>query len=184
MRRGRCWETSWGSSWRTSGSHRVLENESLGEGIKEGIWTRSHHLGPLVSLPPSQEGAIVKHVLGQGVQGPEVPLAWVARLPRDLDEAVIETQIMSDAVLPGGESVLVVGESVPDELTDAVQCESLVGALDNAHGDQGDVGVGRLHTSAALHLDLGLRGIVSVNLLLLSLYSVLSITLIILGLVK
>ena len=103
-----------------------------------------HHRHPLVSLPPPQEGAIVKHVLSLRVQGPEVPLAWVARLSGYLDEAVIETQIMADAVLPGGEPVLVVGESVLDELTDAIEGESALRGLDYGHGDERDVGVGRL----------------------------------------
>ena len=142
-----------------------------------------HHRHPLVSLPPPQEGAIVKHVLSLGVQGPEVPLAWVARLSGYLDEAVIETQIMTDAVLPGGEPVLVVGESVPDELADAVQGESLVRALDDAHGDERDVGVGRLHPGAPLHLDLCL-GVLVVDLLLFRLGPVLLVTLVILCFVK
>ena len=43
-------ETGW-----SSGSHGVLEDESLGERVKEGIRPRSDHLGPLVSLPPPQE---------------------------------------------------------------------------------------------------------------------------------
>ena len=78
-----------------------------------------HHLWPLVPLPPPQEGAIVKHVLGQGVQGPEVPLAGVTRLPRDLDKAVIETEVVADRVLPLGELFLVIRKSVLDKLTDA-----------------------------------------------------------------
>ena len=143
MRRGRSW-TSWRPSWRTSSSHGVLKNESLGEGIKEGIGTWSHHLRPLVSLPPPQEGAIVKHVLGQGVQGPEVPLAGVTRLPRHLDKAVIETEVMADRVLPLGESLPIVGEPFLDELTDTVECEPLMRGLDYGHGYQSNVGVRRL----------------------------------------
>ena len=87
----------WGSSrasggaWGAASPHGVLEDESLGEGIKEGIRTWSHHLRPLVPLPSPEERSVVKHVLRQGVQGPEVPFAGVARLPGDLDEAVIET---------------------------------------------------------------------------------------------
>ena len=143
MRRRRSWSSLW-ASWWTSGSHGVLKNESLGEGIKEGIGTRSHHLRPLVPLPPPQEGAIVKHVLGQGVQGPEVPLPGVTRLPRHLDEAVIETEVVADRVLPLGESLPIIGEPFLDKLTDTIEGEPLVRGLDYGHGDQSDVGVGRL----------------------------------------
>ena len=36
------------------------------------------------------------------------------------------------------------GEPVFDELADAAEGEPLVGGLEDRHGDQGDVGVGRL----------------------------------------
>jgi len=99
----------------------------------------------LVALATAQEAAVVEHVLGVGVEGPVVALAGVARLPGDLDEAVVETQIVADRVLPRGELVPVVGEAGHDEVADAAQGESLVRTLEDAHGDERDVRVGRLH---------------------------------------
>ena len=107
---------------------------------------------PLVPLPPPQERAVVKHVLGQGVQGPEVPLAGVARLSWHLDKAVIETQIVADGVLPLGELFLVIREPLLDKLADAAEGEPLVGGLEDGHADQGDVGVRRLDHARLLVL--------------------------------
>ena len=122
-----------------------LHQDPLCQGVQVGreppqpSW--HHQLAPLESLPPPQEGAIVKHVLGVGVQGPEVALARVARFTSHLDETVVEAEVVPDAVLPGGEPGPVVGEPASDELTDAVEGESLVRGLDDGHGNHGNVGV-------------------------------------------
>ena len=125
-----------------------LHQDPLCQGVQVGreppqpSW--HYQLAPFESLPPPQEGAIVKHVLGVGVQGPEVALARVARFTSHLDETVVEAEVVPDAVLPGGEPGPVVGEPASDELTDAVEGESLVWGLDDGHGDHCNVGVRRL----------------------------------------
>ena len=48
---------------------------------------------------------------------------------------------MTDAVLPGRITLVVVREPRPDELTDSVEGEALVWRLDDRHGDHGDVAV-------------------------------------------
>ena len=84
-----------------------LHQDPLCQGVQVGreppqpSW--HHQLTPFESLPPPQERAIVKHVLGVGVQGPEVALARVARFASHLDETVVEAEVVPDAVLPGGE---------------------------------------------------------------------------------
>lgn len=82
-----------------------------------------HHLcGGRVAfkaLAAPQEAAVVEHVLRGRIEGPVVALTGVARLAGDLDEAVIEGEVVSDAVLPGGEALTVVGEARHDEITDA-----------------------------------------------------------------
>ena len=55
---------------------------------------------------------------------------------------------MADGVLPGGELLAVVGESDLDELADAGEGEALVRRLEDGHGDEGNVGVGRLYQAA------------------------------------
>ena len=135
----------------------VLGQQLAGVGVQQrgqGRGGGGHQVRPLVPLPPPEEGAIVEHVLGHGVQRPEVALARVARLPRHLDETVVETEVVADGVLPLRELLLVVGEPRPDEVADATQGEPLVGRLEDGHGDEGDVGVGRLHHPALLVPDL------------------------------
>ena len=102
----------------------------------------------LEALPSPQEAAVVEHVLGSRVQGPVVAFARVPRLPRDLDETVVEGEVVPDGVLPRGELVPVVRELVADEVADATQRQLLQRALQDGHGDEGDVGVGRLHRAA------------------------------------
>lgn len=68
------------------------------------------HVGALVPLPSTQKGTIVEHILGHGVQGPEVTLSRISRLTRNFDEAVVQTQIVANRVLPGGKLLLVVPE--------------------------------------------------------------------------
>lgn len=50
---------------------------------------------------------------------------------------------MSDGVLPRGEFLLVVRELVADEVADAAEGQLLHRALEDRHGYQGDVGIGR-----------------------------------------
>ena len=115
----------WGRRERWPGHpclHRVLGQQLPGVRVKHWVGTAGEKLGTLVSFPSPQEGSIVKHVFRQGVECPEVALAGVAGLPGDLDEAVVEAEVVADAVLPGGELLLVVRESVLDEVADSRKC--------------------------------------------------------------
>lgn len=67
--------------------------------------------GAFVAFASSQEAAVVEHVLGERIQRPEVAFAGIARFAWHFDETIVETEIVTDGVLPGGEFVLVVGES-------------------------------------------------------------------------
>ena len=64
--------------------------------------------------------------------------------PRDLDEAVVEAEIVSQGVLPPLRVLAVVGEVVHDELVDVGERQHLFGRVPQRHGRQGDVRVGRL----------------------------------------
>ena len=57
-------------------------------------------LWALKSLLASQVTAVLKHVAGVGVEGPERALSRLVRGARDFDKAVVETQGMTDGVLP------------------------------------------------------------------------------------
>lgn len=102
-------------------------------------------LMPLETFPSAQKAPVVEHVCGIRVQGPVVALPGVSGLPWDFHKAVVQGKVVADGVLPRGEFFPVVGESVADELADLAESQALLGALQDGHGDQGDVGVGRLH---------------------------------------
>lgn len=55
---------------------------------------------------------------------------------------------MSDGVLPGWELLSVVREPVADEVAYLAEGETLLWALEDRHGDQSDVGIGRFHRRA------------------------------------
>ena len=70
----------------------------------------------LEPLPPPQQGAVLEHGDGLGVEGPVGPLAGSVRSPGDLDEAVVEAEVVSQGVLPSLSVLPVVGKVVHDEL--------------------------------------------------------------------
>ena len=81
----------------------------------DSIWSDG-----MVNLPlsPPQEAPVIEHVLCEGIQRPVVALAGVPGLPRYFDEAVVDREVVSDAVLPCGELLAVIGEAVVDEVAD------------------------------------------------------------------
>jgi len=101
-------------------------------------------LGSLIALSSSKEAAILEHVLRCRIECPIVALTGIAGLSRNLDKTVIQRQIMTNAVLPMGEFLPIIRESIANEFTDARQGEFLVGRLKYGHGDEGNVGEGRL----------------------------------------
>lgn len=109
--------------------------------VQVGCWGR---VVSLEALPAPKEATVVEHVLGGRIQAPVVALARAAGLAGNLDEAVVERQVVADAVLPGGELEAVVREAAADEGADAAKSETLVRTLQDGHGDEGDVGVGGL----------------------------------------
>ena len=73
----------------------------------------------LEPFAPSQEAAVVEHILAGWIQSPVVAFAGIPRLSRDLDEAVVQREVVTYRVLPGGEPLAIIGESVHDELADS-----------------------------------------------------------------
>ena len=73
---------------------------------------------PLVAFPPPQERPVVEHVLTCRVQCPVVSFPRVTGLPWNFDEAVIEGKVVPYAVLPHGEFLPVVWETVHNKLAD------------------------------------------------------------------
>ena len=103
----------------------------------------------LEALGPPQEAAVAEHVPAPGVQRPVVPFAGAARGAGDLDEAVVEGEVVADGVLPALLVLLEVREAGHDEGVDLVERHHAVGRALDGHGDEGDVGVGRLDVGEA-----------------------------------
>lgn len=100
------------------------------------------------SFPPPQKTSVLKHVRRIGIQSPVIPFTWVTRFPWHFYETVVERKIVSDGVLPSWEFLSVVREAMADEVTDLAEGQTLFGALEDGHGDQGDVRIGRFHRRA------------------------------------
>ena len=96
------------------------------------------------ALPAAQQGTVLEHGNGLGVEGPVGALARHVVAPRHLNETIVETQVVSQRVLPSLGVVSVVGKVVHDELVDVGERQHLVRGLHEGHGGKGDVGVGRL----------------------------------------
>lgn len=62
-------------------------------------------------------------------------------MPRNFHEALVETEVMADGVLPALLVLLVVGEVLHYVLVDTVEGQSLLGAASDRHHDQCVVGV-------------------------------------------
>ena len=74
-----------------------------------------------------------------------ITFAWVARFSRYFNETVVEGEVVANRVLPGGEPVAVVRETVHDELADAAQRQLLLRWRQNGHRYQSDVRIRRFH---------------------------------------
>ena len=114
------------------------------------------HVFLLEAPPAPQEAAVLEHVVGVRVQGPVAALARFLVVAGHLDEALVEREVVADAVLPALLVLPVEGEAVHDELVDAVQGDLLLRRVLDGHGDESDVAVGRFHQV------LGRRGLVVV----------------------
>ena len=109
------------------------------------------------ALGPPQEAAVAEHVPAPRVQRPVVPFAGAARGAGNLDEAVVEGEVVANGVLPALLVLLEVRKPSHDEGVDLVERHHAVGRALDGHGDEGDVGVGRLDVGEAPAL-LGERG--------------------------
>lgn len=76
---------------------------------------------PFVTFTTSQKAAVIEHVLGHGIQSPVVAFTRITRFSRNLDEAIVQRQIVSDGVLPGWKLLPVVRKSGHDEFANAAQ---------------------------------------------------------------
>ncbi len=76
-------------------------------------------------------------------------------MSRNFHEALIETQIVSNGILPSLLIVSIVRKVLHDVLIDSVKGESFLGTLTNGHHDEGVIGIRRFFVLALLSLVLG-----------------------------
>ena len=93
----------------------------------------------LTLSPPPAEVSLLEVTLTSRVNRPVVTLA-IDR-PSSLDEAVIEGEVVPDGVPPARAPVPEVEVVVEDVLVDVRQHKLLLGAAQNGHADEADVGV-------------------------------------------
>jgi len=100
----------------------------------------------LLEAPPTpQVAAVVEHVVRIGVQSPVAALAGLLVVPRHFHEALVQTEIVANRILPALLVLPVVGKAVHDELINTVEGDLFVGRVLDGHGDEGDVRVRRFH---------------------------------------
>ncbi len=86
--------------------------------------------------PEFPGGSADKDIITGRVQHPVVAFSRVVVVARDLDEALVEAQVVSDGVLPALPVFSVVWEVAHDELIDAVEGEPPLGTLADGHHDK------------------------------------------------
>jgi len=92
----------------------VKTESKVPEGCKAG--PRVHGASP----PELASGASDEDVVAGGVDHPVVPLPGIVVVPRHLYEAFVETEVVSDGVLPTLLVVLVIWELHRDVLVDPI----------------------------------------------------------------
>lgn len=91
-----------------------------------------------------------ENVVCRRIQHPVVALAGIVVMSRHFDETFVETQVVSDGVLPTLFVFSVVGEMPHDELVNSVQSQSLRRTVAYGHHYHGVVAVRRLFCSGVL----------------------------------
>ena len=96
------------------------------------------------AIASPQETPVFEHLRASRVELPEVSFPRRTVLARHFYEAVIQTQVVPDGVLPGRPALSVVGKLLGDVVAYLAQRKHLVGRLRNGHRDQSNVRVRRL----------------------------------------
>lgn len=113
------------------------------DGVWEARWTLHG-----ATTPPSVVALFEEHLVIR-IEHPVVRFAVLSSLCRQLHEALVQREVVSDRVSPSLIlSIPVVWKMLRDEIVDAVERESLLGRALDGHGNQSHVRIGRLH---ALH---------------------------------
>ena len=83
------------SSWTNSQRYSYISKN-----VKECYLSISQSVLLFETLPSSEEGAVVEHVVAVWVKAPVAALAWLLVVPGHLHEALVQRKVVSDGVLP------------------------------------------------------------------------------------
>lgn len=95
----------------------------------------------LEALPTPQETTILKHIEGLRMKCPVRTLSWSIRPPWYFHETIVETEIVTQGILPALGILPVVREAIRDELVNLTEGQHLLGRAPDCHGCEGDVGI-------------------------------------------
>lgn len=87
----------------------------------------------------AQEAAVFKHSEGLRMERPISALARFVRVSRNLDEAIVKAEIVSQRVLPTLRIDPIVRETIGDEFVNITEWQHFFGRTPNGHGRQGNV---------------------------------------------
>ena len=92
-----------GQSSRREGSQHLI---ALSQSSLDDFLLLPHGILLLEPLAPAKETPILEHVVRVGIKGPVASLSGLLVIPGHLDKALIEAEVVPDAVLPssGGPS--------------------------------------------------------------------------------
>lgn len=83
-----------------------------------------------------QKAAVLEHAEGLRMQGPVRSFAGFVGMTRNLDEAIVEAEIMSQGVLPALRVDPIVREAIGDEFVNVTQRQHLFRGTPDGHGRQ------------------------------------------------
>ena len=104
----------------------------------------------LEPLPAPEQRSVLKHGDGLWVESPVGALARPGGMPRYLDEAVVEAEVVPEGVLPALGVVPVVREPLHDELVDLGEGQHPLRRVVDGHCGQRNVRVRRLRVPIRL----------------------------------
>jgi hypothetical protein len=84
-----------------------------------------------------------EQALVPGLQSPIVTFPWIVRRPVYLDEVLVETQIVPDALPPSAVCQAIVGEIIRDPLIDLCERKTVAVCSEYSHGYECSVAIRR-----------------------------------------
>ena len=95
-----------------------------------------YHLGNLRPSFSPPKSSLFKHFLERRIKSPVTSLSRIGLVARNFYKALVQWQIMPDAVLPSSSALLVIREVRHYKLVNSAQCHLFLGWILDGHRDQ------------------------------------------------